>query len=294
MKAPSPARLYTLLALMLAFWSFNYVVGKRALREFPPLLLTGLRTAIAGAIMWPVYMLRKPPLQRDVWKWREFRTLALLGLCGVVVNQMFFVLGLARTSVAHAAIVIALTPMLVLLMAVGIGQEHITVPKAAGMAIALAGVAVLQLGKKSGTTATPLGDFLIFLAALTFAIFTVAGKTVTKRYGPVTVNTFAYVGGGLLLLPLTLWEGSQTALRDISALAWLSVIYMAAFASVLAYLIYYYALTHAPASRVSALSYLQPLLATLMAIPILHEPVTTPLVAGGALVLAGVYVTERG
>jgi drug/metabolite transporter (DMT)-like permease len=293
-KAPSPARLYTLLALMLAFWSFNYVVGKVALREFPPLFLTGLRTAIAGLIMCPIYLFRKPPHQRDVWKWREFRTLALLGLCGVVVNQMFFVLGLARTSVAHAAIVIALTPMLVLLMAVGIGQEHITVPKAAGMAIALAGVTVLQLGKKSGTAATPLGDFLIFLAALTFAVFTVAGKTVTKRYGPVTVNTFAYVGGGLLLLPLTLWEGSQTALRDISALAWLSVLYMAAFASVLAYLIYYYALTYAPASRVSALSYLQPLLATLMAIPILHEPVTMPLVAGGALVLAGVYVTERG
>jgi drug/metabolite transporter (DMT)-like permease len=162
------------------------------------------------------------------------------------------------------------------------------------MAIALAGVVVLQLGKKSGAAATLFGDFLILLAALTFAIFTVAGKTVTKRYGPVTVNTFAYVGGGLLLLPLTLWEASQTTLRDISALAWLSVIYMAAFASVLAYLIYYYALTYAPASRVSALSYLQPLLATLMAIPILHEPVTMPLVAGGALVLAGVYVTERG
>jgi drug/metabolite transporter (DMT)-like permease len=293
-KAPSPARLYLLLALMLAFWSFNYVVGKVALRELPPLFLTGLRTGLAGLIMCPIYLFRKPPHQRDVWKWREFRTLALLGLCGVVVNQMFFVLGLARTSVAHAAIVIALTPMLVLLMAVGVGQERLKAFKAAGMLIALAGVVVLQLGKKSGTSATALGDFLVLLAALTFAVFTVAGKTVTKRYGPVTVNTFAYVGGGLLLLPLTLWEGSQTALRDISALAWLSVFYMAAFASVLAYLIYYYALTHAPASRVSALSYLQPLLATLMAIPILHEPVTTPLVAGGALVLAGVYVTERG
>jgi len=293
-KAPSPARLYLLLALMLAFWSFNYVVGKVALREFPPLLLAGLRTAIAGLIMLPIYLFRQPARQRDLWKWREFRTLALLGLCGVVVNQMFFVLGLARTSVAHAAIVIALTPMLVLIMAVGVGQEHLKWRQTAGMAIALAGVVVLQLGKKSGTAATLFGDFLIFLAALTFAIFTVAGKTVTKRYGPVTVNTFAYVGGGVLLLPLTVWEGSQTALPDISALAWLSVLYMAAFASVLDYLIYYYALTYAPASRVSAMSYLQPLLATLMAIPILHEPVTTPLVAGGALVLAGVYVTERG
>jgi len=102
------------------------------------------------------------------------------------------------------------------------------------------------------------------------------------------------VGGGLVLLPLTIWSGSQTAWQDISVLAWLSVIYMAGFASVLAYLIYYYALTYAPASRVSGLSYLQPLLATLMAIPILHEPLTISLVTGGALILAGVFVTERG
>src|SRR5258708_38080598 len=160
---------------MLAFWSFNYVGGKVALREFSPLFLAGLRTAIGGLIMWPVYLLQKPANKRGVWKWRDLRTLMLLGLCGVVLNQMFFVVGLARTSVAHAAITIALTPMLVLLMAVGVGQEHLKAFKAAGMLIALAGVVVLQLGKKSGTSATALGDFLVFLAPLTFAIFTVAG-----------------------------------------------------------------------------------------------------------------------
>ncbi len=131
MKAPSPARLYTLLA----FWSFNYVAGKVALREFSPLLPTRLRTAIAGLIIWPVYMFSKPAHHRDVWK--EFRTLSLLGLCGMVVNQMFFVLGLARTSVAHAAFMIALTPMLVLGMSAGVGQEHFKVLKGLGMAIAL-------------------------------------------------------------------------------------------------------------------------------------------------------------
>jgi drug/metabolite transporter (DMT)-like permease len=62
------------------------------------------------------------------------------------MNQMFFVLGLARTSVAHAAIVIALTPMLVLLLVAGVGQKHITVPKGAGIAIALAGVYVTERG----------------------------------------------------------------------------------------------------------------------------------------------------
>jgi drug/metabolite transporter (DMT)-like permease len=58
-------------------------------------------------------------------------------------------------------------------------------------------------------------------------------------------------------------------------------------------LIYYYALTHIPASRVSAFSYLQPLLATVLAIPFLGETPSASMVTGGCLVLAGVFVAER-
>src|SRR5258708_4758684 len=148
---------------MLAFWSFNYVVGKMALREFSPLFLAWLGTAIAGLIMWPVYLLQKPANKRGVWKWRDLRTLTLLGLCGVVLNQMFFVVGLARTSVAHAAITIALTPMLVLLMAVGVGQEHLKAFKAAGMLIALAGAGGWSIAAKTPAPAPPLSRFSAFL-----------------------------------------------------------------------------------------------------------------------------------
>jgi drug/metabolite transporter (DMT)-like permease len=68
---------------------------------------------------------------------------------------------------------------------------------------------------------------------------------------------------------------------------------MAIFPAVLSTLIFYYALTYIPASRVSAVLYLQPLVATLLAIPTLGEPVTWALAFGGILVLSGVYLTER-
>ena len=68
---------------------------------------------------------------------------------------------------------------------------------------------------------------------------------------------------------------------------------MALFPSVICYLIYYYALTYIPASRVAAFNYLQPVLATLMAVIALGERVTWPLVAGGAVIFSGVYLTER-
>jgi drug/metabolite transporter (DMT)-like permease len=295
---PSEGLLYTLLAVMVGFWSLNFIVGKVALREFPPLLLAGLRTAVAGALVWPLYLwhaLRRPRAAgRPRWKRADVPFLLFLGLFGVALNQFFFILGLSRTSVAHASILIGTTPILVLLIAAGLRLERITAAKALGMLIALGGLVVLNSARSSVVRTTVLGDVLVFLGALAFAVFTAFGKRASGRHDSVTVSTFAYVGGATMLGPFTVWQSIGFPYRSVSLAGWASLFYMAAFSSVLCYLIFYYALTFIPASRVSAFSYLQPPMATLLAIPLLGEPVTLPLVAGGALVFAGVLVTERG
>jgi drug/metabolite transporter (DMT)-like permease len=221
--------------------------------------------------------------------------LLVLGLLGVTLNQVFFIVGLSRTSVAHAAILIGLTPIQVLIIARLRGQERITMRKAVGMAIALAGVAALKAFEPAaGTGATLPGDFYILLTGLCFALFTVFGKEVTAQYTTITMNTYAYVGGAIALLPLTLWELAHQPLAHVSAGAWLAAIYMALFPSVIAYLIYYHALAHMTASRVSAFSYLQPVFASIMGVAILGETLGTPVIAGGVVILTGVYLAERG
>lgn len=289
---PSDRSLYILLSFVVLFWSFNYVAAKIALREFPPMLLIGLRSALAAAILVPFYLWREGT-SGSVWTWRELRLVAPLGLCGVAANQLFFVLGLARTSVAHAAIVIATTPILVLLLASAAGQERLSARKLGGMAIAFSGILVLQLGPGQGSAATPFGDLLILLGALSFAGFTVLGKSVSRRHGGLTVNTIAYLSAGFVLAPVVLLQGSSFHYESVSAGGWWSLFYMSAFASVLAYLFFFYALTHIAASRVSVFSYLQPVLATLMAVPVLREPLHPGLFVGGSLALVGVFVTER-
>jgi drug/metabolite transporter (DMT)-like permease len=277
---------------MVSFWSFNYVAGKVALREIPPVLLVALRTVLAAALMLPFYLWREVR-KTDGWDWAAVRLLAPLCIGGIALNQLFFTVGLAHTSVAHAGIVIALTPILVLLLAAAFGQERLTARKLVGMTVALAGVLVLQVTRNPGSNATPAGDLIVLLGAIALALFTVMGKRFAGRYDGLTVNTIAYVGGGLLLTPFAWWEGARFSFRSVSPQAWWGLFYMAAFSSVIAYMIFYYALKHASASRVSVFSYLQPLLATLMAIPILREQVSGTLLIGGSLALAGVYVTER-
>lgn len=290
---PSNVKLYSLLALMLVLWSGNYVVGKWIMREVPAPLASGLRLFFSSVAMIPIYIWTRarkgtPRLERA-----EVKKLALLGLVGVGLNQVFFLLGLSRTSVGHAALIVALTPALVLLIAVLTKQEKFNRWKVAGLVVAIAGVGSLQVMPGRFDGATLLGDFLIFLCALTFSIFTVAGKNVTKHFDTVTVTTFSYCASSLVITPVALAGYLHFDFARVSWVAWISMIYMAWIPSLLGLSIYYYALKYIPASRVSLQSYLQPLMATLLAVPLLGEPVTVPLLVGGGMVMSGVFLAGR-
>jgi drug/metabolite transporter (DMT)-like permease len=278
---------------MTVLWSLNFVVAKIALRELPALVTAGLRTLLAGALILPLYWWETRKRRRPAWTADNIPMLLFLSVFGVALNQVFFVLGIGRTTVAHAAVVIGLSPLLVLLVAAMIGLETITAGRAAGMVTALSGVALLQVYGQGGAGASLAGDVFIFLAATMFALFTVFGKRMAQSFTSITLNTFAYVAGGAMLLPVTIWQAQSVALREVSWTAWASLLYMAAFPSVLCYLIYYYALTWIPASRVAAFSYLQPLLATFLAAQTLGERPTGALITGAVLVLAGVMMAER-
>ena len=285
---PSQARVYFLLAWMVIFWAVNYVVGKIALREFPSLLLACLRTQVAALAILPIYWIRREP-RAAALKPAEFGRVAVIGLFGLVLNQVLFVVALARTSVAHTALGVACAPILVLLLAAATGQERITLRKGLGMMIAAIGVLVLQIFKESKSTATLAGDGYILLFACAFAFYSVKGKEITRQFGSLTVNTIAYVTGAIVVVPLTMWAGWGFDYSRPSVEAWASLLFMAIFPAVLASLIYYHALTYLPASRVSGVLYLQPLLATLLAAVTIGEPVGISLAIGGILILIGVY-----
>ena len=124
-----------------------------------------------------------------------------------------------------------------------------------------------------------------------FAAFNLLGKPFAERFGSLTMNAVAYGGAGLLSLPVVVWTWSQGT--HASTLAWIGVFYMAAGSSVGGYLIYAHALRHLPASRVAVVVYLQPLLASLLAVAMLGERPGAAFVPAAALVLSGVYAVER-
>jgi len=217
---------------------------------------------------------------------------ATLGVLGVTGNQVLFIVGLSMTSVAHGAVISAAAPLMVLLGATLMGLERFTAPKAAGMLVAAAGVAVLQLGRHQ-TGATMAGDLIMLASQVVFAGFTVLSKRVAAQFGTITLNAFAFICGGLVLLPYAVWEMSRLELVRVSPAAWMGIVYMALFPSIAGYLIYTYALRYLPASRVSSTSYLLPVVAPLFAVLFLGERPGMAFAGGAALVMGGVYTAER-
>ncbi len=285
--------LYALLLLMILGWAGNYIAGKIALESMPPVLLYGLRISMAGVLMMPVYLWQRrtsPP----TWTRRDLPLMVTVGIFGVSLNQFLFVVGLSRTSVAHAAIFANMSPFLVLILASAIGLEKLTARKLAGVVVSLAGVILLRVvDARPHGESTFWGDLLTFLGALAFAIFTVVGKPSARKYGSIPVNTVAYVGGALLMAPVTIWEATHFPLATVPRAAWLSIFYMALVSSVIAYLIYYYALAHMEASRLSAFNYLLPAMATLLGWWTLGEQITAWTAAAGAVIFGGIYMVER-
>ena len=289
-------RLYGLLGLMTLIWSINYVAAKIGLRSFPALLFAPMRALIASAILVPLYFWaeHRYPHHATPWKREEVPVMVALGIFGIALNQLFFILGMARTTVAHASLIIATTPVQVLLLAWLRRQEMLSGRKLMGMMTAFAGIASLNIApSRVASTATPMGDLLVFLASLTFALYTVVSREIAQQHGSITVNFFGFLAASLVMVPVGIWNGWHFDWTLPTYGGWLALVFMAACGSVLSYLIYNYALAKIPASRVASFSYSQPLIATAIGFAALGEPVTWRVVLGGTLVLSGVWLVGR-
>lgn len=287
-------RIYLLVFFITALWAGNFISVKFAVAEMSPVLAMGFRTVAAGLLMVPIFINtersadEKKALRTDFW------FLVGLGVGGITLNQLFFTLAMDHTSVAHGSLIISTTPISILVLARLMKQERLTARKIIGMLVALSGVLLIQFTPENSDGSHWLGDLFSLCGSLAFAAFTVFGKQVTSHHKSVTINAFAYFGGTLLLLPAIFWLSGGIDLGALSMRAWLSIAYMAVFPSVFCYVGYFYALNYIPASRVAVFSYLQPVMATLMAVPLLGETVSSTLVTGGCIALLGVAITQRG
>lgn len=275
---------------MVVIWGANYTIAKVALTELPPLTLAAARVTLATVFLFTVLgthgglRIRRNALPR----------MAFLGLTGVALNQSLFVRGLDRTVPSHSSLVVALGPIFVLILASLFLDEPIGFKKVAGILLSFAGVMALSLHADFTLDRSHLeGDLTTAGAVLSFAIYTIAGKRAVIEFGALKTTAYSHLFGALLLVPAASLASPGPPV-SLSLRGVLALLYMAIFASALAYLIFYRGLRDLGAARISALSYFQPLLAIAISVGAAQEALAARILYGGALVLAGVIVAERG
>ena len=284
---------------MVLMWTANFLAAKIALRTLDAVTLGPLRVELAAVIMLAVYAATPRQRSGEQSKRRAFDRGDLwrffwLGVFGVAGNQLLFLIGLNYTTVGHSSLIIATGPITILLLARMQRLELLTVNKLLGMVLSFSGVALLALEKGISLQAGTLkGDLITFAGSFSFACYTVLSKRIAPKYDTISMNTYLYISGAIIVMPLAIWRAMRLDWAAVSWQGWLGLLYLALFGSVCAYLIYFWALRRLAASRLAAFTYFQPVLATILGVWMLGEEMTHNLLGGGALVLVGVYLAER-
>jgi drug/metabolite transporter (DMT)-like permease len=280
------------LVAVLLTWGVNYLAAIAALAHLDLLSVVAFRFEVAGAIMLAIYWGKKPRvrLQR-----RHIGVFVCLAFFGVIVNQGLFTAGLDYTIPSHSAIIGAIDPILILLLARAMRIESFSAGKLIGMGLAFTGIVVLEI-QQGQPVHSPLvvGDLITFGGAIGFSIYAVLAKRVTDEYDTISLNTFNCAGAAIVCLPLAVRQAIRLDWSAVAWQGWAGMLYMAIFSSVMAYLIFYWTLRHMDPSRVAAINYVQPIVVILLASVFLAQHPSRHLLIGTVFVLSGVYLAERG
>jgi len=287
-------RLQVLLGSMVAIWCGNFIALKVCLRVLSPVGVTAFRVVAAAVLLFLIQ--RYSPGRYEFEKLRKPDYLLFLKLAfvGLLLNQVLFISGLKFTTVAHSALVVTFGPLFTLLFAWKRGQERLTGTNLFGMALSICGIFFLNLDKNLNLqTSYLVGDLLTLGGSVAFAYYTVMSKNVAAQYGSVSATAFTYLAGACVFLPVGLPALVTLNWLELSWGGLVAFFYVAVLSSVLAPLIFYYALRHMSASRLAALTYLQPVVTTISSVLILSEKLTLNFILGGSIVLIGILLTQR-
>lgn len=282
---------YILLTLMALCFGGTWVAGKLAVDAVPPMTVAAVRFAVASVLLW-LWARTKPASRRLTTG--DLPLILGMGLTAVAGYNVLFLTALRLAPASDGAIIVpGLAPMLTAVLAWSLLGERIARWGAFGLALALVGL-VLVMGPAGGAgTHRFAGDVLFFLGAVCWAIYSIMGKSATSRFNPVRATLYATITGTLLLLPFAVAERGWMPLAAAPAAAWSGILYLGVFGTVLAFVFFYEGIQRIGAARATSFAFLVPIFGVASSVAMLGEELAPLTVAGGALVLLGLWLVQR-
>ncbi len=256
-----------LIFVQVTFGGFH-VIGKFVLGQLHPFAVAGVRVAAAT----PLLMLIAWLIDRKLPKIKDIPLLILLGSLGVFANQFFYILGLKYTSATHTGILMPTIPVFAAAAAVFFKVESLDRNKMLGVACTVAGsLVMMDFQHVSIAQNMFLGNMLLLINCMSFALYLVLQKPLLKRLPPLTVTAWSFLFGGSMTICITGRRIVELLSADLSpAIIW-SLVYVVMIATVLNYFLNSWAVGRSSPSMVSAFITLQPVSTAVLAMFILGE-----------------------
>jgi drug/metabolite transporter (DMT)-like permease len=279
-----------LMVLMVAIWGVNFPVVKYATRLMPPLAFNAVRITLAALVLlaFAYATVRVRPSRRQVL------LLLALGVLGNGIYQMVFVGSVVNTDVGVAALLLASSPAFIALLSRFAGLGDISSRCALGIALSLAGVAVIALTSRTATDGSPTleGNLLSVLAAIIWAVYVVLQARYVNDVEDTAVAALTLTGGAI---PLLLFGFPSMLATHWSALpgdVWLGILWGGIISLALASVFWYRGVRILGATRTGIYLHLEPVFALLAAWIWMHEHPTPLQGVGAVTILAGVTLTH--
>ncbi len=273
-------------------WSGSWITGKLAVAGAPPLEISTVRFVIAAVVLAAIALATRTNLGRgSLWP------IVFAGFFGYCAYNAFVFVGLTMAPASDGALIVPTTiPVLTALAASFVG-ERLTATKLVGFALASVGAALVIA---AGQTADEIsgrrliGDVLMLLGAVCWAIYTVLGTIAMRTRSPLAVVTIAAPVGALCLIPLGFLEKGYSDVAGWNVTVWLNVLYLALVGSVASFILFYWIVRRVGAAVGAMTSYFVPILTLAMAVVFLGDRPQPLQLVGGVVILAGVRVATLG
>jgi drug/metabolite transporter (DMT)-like permease len=282
---------YGMLTLATATWGSAFIAGKIAVQSFQPATVAFLRFFGAAILLFPLMWIMEKNRKKLTLK--DIGLFTVLGLTGIALYNICFFLASKHAPVIKSSLFIASNPVLIVLLSGLFLKETISKNNIIGMIIALTGVTFI-ITDGHLLTLFQLGfepiDLVLLGAVISWALYSVVGKVVLKKYSAVESTTYAVAFGTLFLLPFALVETSWQDVQQASVTTWVAIAHMSIFVTVVSFVMYYYGIKEVGAAKASIFINVMPVSAVLMATLYLGETFTWAHGVGAAFVLSGVYI----
>lgn len=280
-----------ILALILTniIWGASFPLYKWSLENLEPFTFAYLRFFIAALVILP-FVMNRLTIQRE-----DYLRIVAIGLTGVSLTVSFWFIGLQQTVSINAPIIGSTGPIFLMIIAFLFLKEKLKIQTIIGTLVSLVGVIfiVLQPALEANNGGTILGNLFFLFATLSGIIHAILIKNIAGKYNLLSITFWTFLIGSVSLMPLALYETYMYGfLNHLNTQGVVGLVYGTLFSSVIAYSLLAYGLKYIQANEVGIFSYIDPIIAALIAIPLLGEHITFTYLLGSFLVFIGIYIAE--